>query len=87
MPARSVLRGCPSELELQLLHSAGALVLDIERDVRGDAKSFVGHLDVERSTRFQSIRKPAELGHELRTGIGALEVSIATNRHGSPSSG
>src|SRR5690606_26674588 len=77
----SSLGGCPAELELQLLNSTRALMLDVEGDVRGDAKPLVGHLNVEWCASFERIGKPADLGHELRTGISALDVPVATIRH------
>jgi hypothetical protein len=46
----------PAELELQLVYSAGALVLDVEFSVARDAERFTGHANGKRALAFDCVR-------------------------------
>ena len=54
---------------------AGALVLDVELRVGGDAQALARDLNGERPAFFQRVGQPSQFGHELRARVGPFDVS------------
>src|SRR5688500_7824500 len=75
--ADSALRVAPAQLKLELVHAPGALVLDVELRLGGDAKALARNLNGERAFRLERVGKATKLRNELGTGIGALEIAGA----------
>jgi hypothetical protein len=69
-------------LELQLLHSSLALVLDAEGRTRRDAHALARYANAERSPLFQGIGQAPELGDERLLRICSLHISSVALRHG-----
>lgn len=69
----------PTELEFELVYSAGALVLDVERGVARDAERFASHANGERALPFDGPRQASKLCRELARRIRALEVACASS--------
>ena len=65
----------PGELELDLLVLLAALVLDRELGADGDLEALTGDLDAERLVLLQGVGQPPQLGHQLRGGVDALDVT------------
>ena len=55
----------PLQLELQLLVRPRAFVLDVERDIGRNAKSFSGHLNSKRLGSLDGVCQSAQFRHEL----------------------
>src|SRR5690606_10678004 len=77
----SVLGRRPAYLELKFLNAVPSLMLDAELGSARNAKPLVGNLDIERTTLLEGIRETTQLGDELRTRVGPLEIAIGTCSH------
>ena len=55
--------------------SLAALVLDRELGPDGDLEALTGDLDAERLVLLQGIGETPQLGHELRRGVDAFDVT------------
>jgi hypothetical protein len=77
-------RVVPLDLELDLLHAALSLVLDVERRTVWNGDPLVGDLDAESFSAFQRIGKASQLGHELGGGVGSFDIALFLLGHGMP---